>query len=1301
MFVELETEKLEKYNSLNPIRSHIRLLFQEVEKDSELGHIVQDVREKLQPEFSRAIVFCNSRRLTEENAKEANMMFWGDPELQKKAGYYHAGMSAEERAEAYDDFQKGDILLLFATKAFGMGMDIPNIHYVYHFAPSSSFEDYLQEVGRGGRKASDLRKAGFSNENPIKAICFYHKESFRGLRDRMQKNQASWNDFCNAFEEFEAYRARIFGKDNHTNNSLPVPLNLLDISDKYLETNVDTGAIFKLSLYWLQKAGRIRATNYTPAYLEFKNEGFLDRDRSDSIRDPMLKTLYRQVYNIKKQLSDTQESTLVNGYELAVELKLGRGDSIYSWVLKAEKQGYLKLINEIKIRITKQGTQEILLKKKSPGRILQYLRCVQRMAAEILDALKEDEELLLDNDYLEKLVEQATKEILIDDFMSKRVVISGSKAILAKNYLEARKIKETLQKDKALKTYMDSLKESDEITFELLRWQREIIQKKKYVKRMRAAFYLLNLCGVKCSTRFSDKKEGKVFQVLVLTQSKYKAQQQRNEICQHANKLFDVVNEFTPKAEVNQLIIKAGLPNQKYEYTEQLLVLLGRLGYVSFSGGLVPMAINMAFDDLTPVGVLESDQACEDEYKETVHAKKLRLLVLEAFSVFYGKAKQTQFILDYFKKKDSREIAHLIEQHVPKTKANELLSAFRSEALKQRVAKLNPAQKAVYDANIRTNISVLAGPGTGKTHTLVLRVARLIQEENISPRKILVLAYNRAVVEELKVRLKDLFVNMGYKTLTNALQIHTFHSLVGKVLTINEQQTNDLQDWEDDFLKLYNNKDRRILKFFNEIEYAFVDEFQDITSKRLKILQAMAPPGKAFLTVIGDPNQSIYGFERINEGGSRSPKPYYEEFNKGYAPEELRLVTNYRSSQQIIDTSLNALPKTAPRIEVKAVGEAKLTRASYQKLSPGSWKNALIALMKNKDCKEVAVMFRSNEELYQAYPEVKTLTDQAGFELKIKGASVNFVKQREVAYVFDGVMASSAQSEIKQGDRNRLRKYIDDSIKPAFADWNKQLLDDLSTLFEYYFDHYNENSSYQDFVNFVTELTRRDDGQLMGLLKKANKEEVKPQVMLTTIHRVKGLEFQYVIVPPSVARLPFENNPPHAVAHTTKELEEIMDEEKRLLYVAFSRAKEMLLVEPGDREKSIYRGVSFEPATKNLGIPMKSGANNVVLSWKAWEDTCHQFIHNNLKVGQALTIEKPAMCHFLKAGGHRIEMFMKNIELSKQYYEGLYVSSIVRYTAEECQTYDIENNADFYDGWCQSARKRGYIYLVNFYGYAR
>jgi ATP-dependent DNA helicase RecQ len=68
-----------------------------------------------------------------------------------EAGFYHAGLPPEERAAAQDRFMSGNIRVMVATVAFGMGVDKSDIRFLVHFHPSRSLENYYQEAGRAGR----------------------------------------------------------------------------------------------------------------------------------------------------------------------------------------------------------------------------------------------------------------------------------------------------------------------------------------------------------------------------------------------------------------------------------------------------------------------------------------------------------------------------------------------------------------------------------------------------------------------------------------------------------------------------------------------------------------------------------------------------------------------------------------------------------------------------------------------------------------------------------------------------------------------------------------------------------------------------------------------------------------------------------------------------------------------------------------------------------------------------------------------------------------------------------------------
>lgn len=64
---------------------------------------------------------------------------------------YHAGMKSEERDAIQEAFMRGEVPIVCATIAFGMGVDKSNIRYVYHYHLAKGYESYMQEIGRAGR----------------------------------------------------------------------------------------------------------------------------------------------------------------------------------------------------------------------------------------------------------------------------------------------------------------------------------------------------------------------------------------------------------------------------------------------------------------------------------------------------------------------------------------------------------------------------------------------------------------------------------------------------------------------------------------------------------------------------------------------------------------------------------------------------------------------------------------------------------------------------------------------------------------------------------------------------------------------------------------------------------------------------------------------------------------------------------------------------------------------------------------------------------------------------------------------
>ncbi|MBS0183638.1 MAG: ATP-dependent DNA helicase RecQ [Nitrospira sp.] len=115
-------------------------------------HHCQTLREKLgiverlvcRTEKGTILVYCATRRTVEEVAAWLG-------QSHSSVGYYHAGLSDEDRRLVHDDFRRGTLRILVATNAFGMGIDKPDVRLVLHFDIPGSMEAYYQEAGRAGR----------------------------------------------------------------------------------------------------------------------------------------------------------------------------------------------------------------------------------------------------------------------------------------------------------------------------------------------------------------------------------------------------------------------------------------------------------------------------------------------------------------------------------------------------------------------------------------------------------------------------------------------------------------------------------------------------------------------------------------------------------------------------------------------------------------------------------------------------------------------------------------------------------------------------------------------------------------------------------------------------------------------------------------------------------------------------------------------------------------------------------------------------------------------------------------------
>ncbi|WP_375389541.1 RecQ family ATP-dependent DNA helicase [uncultured Amnibacterium sp.] len=110
------------------------------DEDAKIAAVLDDVVGLAKP----GLLYVATRKATEVFAERLR-------ERGVAAEPYHGGLPAKRRRELHAAFHEGDVEVVVATSAFGMGIDKPDVRFVVHAAITESVDAYYQEVGRAGR----------------------------------------------------------------------------------------------------------------------------------------------------------------------------------------------------------------------------------------------------------------------------------------------------------------------------------------------------------------------------------------------------------------------------------------------------------------------------------------------------------------------------------------------------------------------------------------------------------------------------------------------------------------------------------------------------------------------------------------------------------------------------------------------------------------------------------------------------------------------------------------------------------------------------------------------------------------------------------------------------------------------------------------------------------------------------------------------------------------------------------------------------------------------------------------------
>ncbi len=1351
--------------SPNPVRDHISISFaldgkkqrsqQGNDTSSRINTIAQYILDNnINFDKSCMLIFCRTHNDCVSTAEELNTLCSKEEHKNDVLGeccehidFYHAGLDATQRNDKYRQFKNDPednipeserIKILCTTKAFGMGMDIPNVHYLVHYSPPSVLEDYLQEVGRAGRDKNKYDEVFKGGEEQIPALCITSSEDFKHLKDLLVNSQMSWSDLTLCKEKIVDFICRFKKLDEVKLKPIVVPYNVW-VKDNDPEHFTEITAS-RLAFHWLDYIGYIKLKYLNQAYFDITiadgaKPGYRDNEDNKAILEYLINNAERK-----------GEPSLFSIVDMKVALRKSVNKIVDS-LLYYQERGIINVNETMRCEISTRRYWETRYMIET-DRNISALRIVFDGLNNLLNSCKVGEERIIDInervDICKHLLDDFNPELITEERIRQRrggntvreyVKYMPWKVIATNEPKGAVTIADTFKKDIQGRTGLNM--------FRILRFIPDVDFKVKQTEE--GIFYHINIKSKKWESFLSQLEDDCFTWIKFVVKN--------TSYFEWAQKLL----EFDFKEN-----------GRRFAYFEKILSILKLLSYIDYTP-LTNTGIEVLATDKTgePIddGLVEDSPLYDyrKDFDDQERVKGVRLVCMNIFSQL-EKSKQNDFIRRYFMCRNYGDYLSLAGDYIPDNST--LLDELTAKALEDEENKLagNKEQLHIYNQPINVNVNVLAGPGSGKTHVLTLRCAKLIYREHVSPDNILVLAYNRAVVTELKNRLDKLFTKLGMSRIAHRLRVYTFHALAKVCMG---QQLNNIppKRWENFFWQYLRNNPNDFKAKFADIKFVLVDEFQDITNVRLNSLEEihnLYPDAKFF--TIGDIDQSIYGFDRVPEdnwgrhlvltpaqyAACLNPEPYYQRLNKMLEPRELSMNTNYRSYQKILDSASVFIPKGhslpvsdeslmkhEPKENYVVITDNELDpKKAWFKDLPNiiSWaKNENIEANKSGEehriIRNIAVLFRKNNEVYRGFSRIKAIVPP-DIRVRIQGASTYELWREREIYDLIHFLESKDNEYLDLNEsgslytiKDNLKRKIDDNV------WDSYLIDVAYTLVLSFFDLIRsdlQSHTYADLVAYIKEVAGSDDGgQVYKIYDQYKEQRIFKQdiltIVLTTMHKVKGLEFDVVIITPSFASLPLK---PHrdyeAYEHPLEDDLADIAEERRLLFVSYTRAKKRLYIYKGHREKALEQlKIYIAPNYSELMFTENDpGLDKYNLGFTINNRDIVELVDKKLRKNDEVSISLKNEYANIVWNGQIIGRLASNSNIRRKMIEnhtkqlrGLFVSEICAWEYNDSVNVDernrlaVENHVggaritNFAADWLYDARNRGYVYIVIIAGF--